>query len=65
MMGCQWPLEMVAPNVEPAGMQIIGGLPIQGDELLASMSVDLEPSAGRSIPSDQPQQTLPSLGAPR
>ena len=61
----QWPYSPMAPNVEPAGMQILGGLPIQGDELLASMGVNLEQSL-QEIPDSPPaaETTLPLLGAP-
>lgn len=63
MLVSEWPHEMAAPNVEPAGMHILGGLPVQGDELLASMSVNLEPQA--TEPEELLKQTLPLLGAPR
>ena len=54
---------MPAPNLEPAGMQVLGGLPIAGDELLASMSIDLE---GETIPkaSTEPAGILPTFGIP-
>ena len=65
IVGYELPPAMMAPNVEPFGMQIIGSLPVQGDEMLASMSVDLEPSAEVTIPTRSAQPTLPSLGAPK
>ena len=60
------------PNVEPFGMEVLGGLPIQGDELLASLSLSLEQDQEEDEEELQPavirttvpdtQKLLPSLG---
>lgn len=61
------------PNVEPSKFQILGSLPIPGDELLASMNIttSVEPNAesqdlpGVLLPRVTPTEpTLPSLGKP-
>ena len=66
------PQLMPAPNVEAAGMHVIGGLPIQGDEVLASMNLNLEtgPAAplapAATAPVDVPtdEGILPTFGIP-
>lgn len=61
-----WAYQQPAPNLEPAGMQVLGTVPVQGDELLASMGVNLDQPP---TPADFNQSTegvvLPLLGIPQ
>ena len=61
----EWPYHQGAPNVEPPGMEILGGLPIQGDELLASMGVNLEEGFQEEAEAPESEQKLPVLGVPQ
>jgi len=51
-------------NMEGAGLHVLGGLPIQGDELLASVNLDLAGQEEAQPQADEEEKavTLPSLG---
>ena len=51
-------------NMEGVGLHVLGGLPIQGDELLASVNLDLAGQQETQPKADEEEKavTLPSLG---
>lgn len=60
-----YPFFQPAPNVEPAGVEVLGRLPVQGDELLASIGVNLDQPVTTEPNEASPEAPLPVFGLPQ
>ena len=54
-----------APNVESSGVEVLGTVPVQGDELLASIDLDLDQPAPIETNQQSSEDQLPIFGKPQ